>query len=115
MESIKYFSIKDFQFWNSLSEEMTQLERCESFMSYYYNQSIDEIRALPKDKLVIEYNNITETFEKTSVPIFYPLIEIEGKLYGYVDLSQMSLGEYVDLEKLCKDANRNLTQIIAIS
>ena len=35
METIKYFSIRDFNVWNNVPEDATQLDRCEEFMSYY--------------------------------------------------------------------------------
>jgi len=114
METIKYFSIRDFNVWNNVPEDATQLDRCENFMSYYYGKSMDEIRQIPKDKVIAEYTKISEILEQTSSPIFYPIIEIDGVLHGYVDLSQMTLGEYVDLEKLVKEPNKNLAQIMAI-
>jgi hypothetical protein len=49
-----------------------------------------------------------------SQPEFYPLIEFEGKTYGYASLSKMTLGEYIDLENLCKNPNENLSQIMAL-
>jgi hypothetical protein len=47
-------------------------------------------------------------------PEFYPLIEFEGKTYGYASLSKMTLGEYIDLENLCKNPNENLSEIMAL-
>ena len=114
METIKYFSIRDFNVWNNVPEDATQLDRCENFMSYYYGKSMEEIRQIPKDKIIAEYTKISEILEQTSAPVFYPLIEIDGVLHGYVDLSQMTLGEYIDLEKLVKEPNKNLAQIMAI-
>jgi len=114
MEPMKYFSIKDSLVWNNIPEDATSLDRCEQFMSYYLNNTLDEIRDIPAAELSKKYLEISEIYEKTSIPIFYPLIEIEGKLYGYVDISQMTLGEYVDLEKLCKEPQTNLAQIMAI-
>jgi len=114
METIKYFSIKDFNVWNNVPEDATQLDRCEEFMSYYYGKPMDEIRQIPKDKIIAEYTKISEILEQTSAPVFYPLVEIDGVLHGYVDLSQMTLGEYIDLEKLVKEPNKNLAQIMAI-
>lgn len=114
METIKYFSIRDFNVWNNIPEDATQLDRCEEFMSYYYSKPVDEIRQIPKDKVIAEYTKISEILEQTSSPVFYPIIEIDNVLHGYVDLSQMTLGEYVDLEKLVKEPNKNLAQIMAI-
>lgn len=45
---------------------------------------------------------------------FYPIIEFNDVLYGYRPISKMTLGEYVDLERLCKEPNINLHEIIAL-
>jgi len=45
---------------------------------------------------------------------FYPLIKLDGKTYGYADISSMSLGEFIDLENLCKKPNINLHEIMAV-
>ena len=37
MNKIEYFTIKDYQTWNSLDSELTEMERCEIFMSYFTN------------------------------------------------------------------------------
>ena len=45
---------------------------------------------------------------------FYPIIEFNDVLYGYRPISKMTLGEYVDLERLCKEAASNLHEITAL-
>lgn len=45
---------------------------------------------------------------------FHSLLEWDGKLYGYSHMKQMSLGEYIDLENLCTDVNKNLNKIAAL-
>ena len=45
---------------------------------------------------------------------FYPLMKLDGKNYGYADISTMSLGEFIDLENLCKKPNENLHEIMAV-
>jgi len=110
----EYFSISDFTKWNEISDDATQLERCEHFMSYYKGISVDELRKLPNGEVMQEYSKLSEIFADTSAPQFYPLIEIDGKLHGYIDISKMSLGEYVDLEKMSKDTQTNLPLITAL-
>lgn len=110
----EYFGIKDWTVWNGFGEEITEMERCELFMSYYKNITPDEVRDLNKNTLMKEYGELVDVFEKTSAPAFYPIIEIDGVLHGFVDITQMSLGEYVDLEKLTKYPKENLAQIMAI-
>lgn len=110
----EYFSIADFNAWNQLGDDATQLERCEHFMSYYKGITIDELRALPKGEVLNEYGKLSEVFANTAAPQFYPLIMIDDVLHGYIDISKMSLGEYVDLEKMTKDTQTNLPLITAL-
>ncbi len=45
---------------------------------------------------------------------FHSLIEWNGTLYGYANVKQCSLGEWVDLENLAQDMESNLHKIAAI-
>lgn len=45
---------------------------------------------------------------------FHSLVEWNGKLYGYAHMKQSTLGEYIDLENLCKDVEGNLNKIAAL-
>ena len=45
---------------------------------------------------------------------FYPVIEWEGKQYGYRPMHKMLLEEYVDIDMLTKDTDRNINDILAI-
>lgn len=110
----EYFSIADFTKWNEIGDDATQLERCEHFMSYYKGISVDELRALPNGEVLNEYGKLSEVFANTAAPQFYPLIMIDDVLHGYIDISKMSLGEYVDLEKMTKDTQTNLPLITAL-
>ena len=47
-------------------------------------------------------------------PEFYPMWQHKGINYGYVDISTMSMGEFIDLEQLCKEPNSNLHEIMAV-
>ena len=47
-------------------------------------------------------------------PEFYPVIEWEGKQYGYRPMHKMNLDEYIDLDMLVKDTDRNINDIMAI-
>lgn len=45
---------------------------------------------------------------------FYPVFEIDGTMYGFTNLNKMKLGEFVDLEMLAKEPNKNIAEIMAI-
>ena len=55
----EYFSISDFTKWNEISDDATQLERCEHFMSYYKGISVDELRKLPNGEVMQEYSKLS--------------------------------------------------------
>ena len=45
---------------------------------------------------------------------FHPLVEWKGKLYGFASIKNANLGEYIDLELLCKDLEQNMHKVAAI-
>lgn len=55
------------------------------------------------------YANIADHKE-----LFHPLIEWDGVLYGYSNIKQFTLGEYIDLETLSKDLENNMHKVAAI-
>ena len=59
------------------------------------------------------YNELNKVLSDIQ-PEFYPIIEWKGKQYGFSTMSKMSLGEYVDLDNLSKDADANINQILAM-
>jgi len=59
------------------------------------------------------YNTINGIIGDTT-QTFYPVIEWNGQMYGYRNMAKMSLGEYIDLDNLCKDIDKNLTSVLAI-
>lgn len=47
-------------------------------------------------------------------PAFYPVFELDGVRYGFSSISKLTLGEYVDLERLAKQPQENIEEIMAI-
>ena len=46
---------------------------------------------------------------------FFPIIELNGEMYGvHPNLSELTVGEYADLETACADTDQNLLQILSI-
>ncbi len=44
-----------------------------------------------------------------------PIVEVDGIRYGLIpNLSRITTGEYIDLERLCEDTWTNLPQILAV-
>ena len=114
MTNKEYFSIRDYMMWFSIPEDTHPTDRMIEFMTYYLGKTEDEVRQIPPTELFTEYDKVSKVFEATATATFYPFIEIDGQLYGYIDLSKMTLGEYVDIEKYSKDTYNNMAQLISI-
>jgi hypothetical protein len=75
--------------------------------------SVDEVRKMPLTELKEVYlkcaNLITNIDSK-----FYPVIEWEGKSYGYSHMKKMTAGEYADLDFLTLNTEQNITKIMSI-
>jgi hypothetical protein len=62
-------------------------------------------------------NALLEELEDPSQTEFelFPIIEIKGEKYGiHPNLSELTVGEYADLETACEDADENILQILSI-
>jgi len=114
MTTKEYFSIRDYLEWFSIPEDATPSERMVEFMTYYLGKTEDEVRQMNPNDLFKQYENVSKVFEQTAGATFFPFIEIDGKLYGYIDLSKMTLGEYVDIEKYSKNTFQSMAELMAI-
>jgi len=62
-------------------------------------------------------NSLLEELEDPSQTEFelFPIIELKGEKYGiHPNLSELTVGEYADLETACVDSDANLLQILSI-
>jgi hypothetical protein len=107
-----YLNIKDWKYFKSLEDD-TNTSKMVSFISYLSNLPLEEIEALEPQDIQSTYLKILQTFGDVDSK-FFPIIEINGVLYGYSAMSKMKLGEYMDLERLAKQPNDNLEEIMAI-
>ena len=107
-----YFSIKDWKYYNSLELD-SDVDKMVKFLSYISDLPEDKVLDLPPLALRQTYLSVLETIGEAQSS-FYPIIEIDGQLYGYSSMSKMTLGEYIDLERLVKTPIKNLEEIMAI-
>ena len=107
-----YLSIKDWKYFQSLEMENDN-EKMLNFISYATDIPEDTIMSLRPMDLTQVYAMLVEKLGQVE-PSFYPVIEINGQLYGYSSLSKMTFGEYIDLQKLTKHPTMNLEEIIAL-
>jgi hypothetical protein len=107
-----FLSIKNYKQISSM-EHLSSIEKM--------IQTIVILSDLPEETVrEMQIEDISAVFSKVSESVidirneFYPIIEIEGQLYGYNPISKFTLGEYVDLENLNKNALQNLEEIMAL-
>jgi hypothetical protein len=108
----EYISISEYKQIVSL-EHLSDLDKIITQLSILSGISLDTIRGWQGNDLSKVIDQMTELINSTK-PEFYPLIEFEGKTYGFSSLSKMTLGEFIDLENLLKLPNENLSQIMAL-
>jgi hypothetical protein len=107
-----YLSIKDWRYFNSLELE-SEMDKMVHFIAYISDLETEQIRSYTPIQLKTIYSALLEKLTDIE-STFFPLIEINGQLYGYSSISKMSLGEYIDLEKLTKNPAQNIEEIMAI-
>ena len=76
-------------------------------------ESMETVLKWPIPFIIQLYARLNELIASVE-PEFYPIIEWEGKQYGYRPMHKMLLDEYVDLDILVKDTDRNINDIMAI-
>jgi hypothetical protein len=76
-------------------------------------ESMETVLKWPVPFVIQLYAKLNELISGVQ-PEFYPVIEWEGKQYGYRPMHKMALDEYIDLDMLSKDVNNNINDILAI-
>ena len=99
-----------FQMSTDINTDRDAIIKTVSVMTGY---SVDDIREWNIEGLVQVYKALGDIIADTK-PIFYPIVEVEGVLYGFQPPSKMKLGEYIDLENLSANKQKNLPEIIAL-
>ena len=107
-----YLSISDWKYFNSL-EHLTETEKMIDLICHMGGVDKEEANKWKPTALTQVYTKLLESFQNLE-PQFYPVFELDGQLYGFTPVSKMTLGEYTDLERLAKNSNDNLEEIMAI-
>jgi len=108
----KYLSIKNYQKVNSL-EHLSSTEKIVEVLAILGDIPSEQLKKKHSKDLPKMYDKVTEALFDVGYE-YYPIIEVEGVLYGYEPITKMTLGEYIDLENLTKKPLENLDQIMAI-
>ena len=108
-----YFQIKHYKSLNQLQAIEDETERKLMTISVFTGHSYDDIMNWNINSIVEISTKIEEVLSNIK-PEFYPIIEWNGKLWGYSSMQNMAVGEYIDLDNLCKDTDANINEILAI-
>ena len=112
IEIPEYLSIGEYQKLSSL-DHLTDLEKTMEIVHTITTIDKDILNKWTPNQLSNIGESVLNLMDFDSAT-FYPIIEFNNVLYGYRPISKMTLGEYIDLERLCKEPNTNLHEIIAI-
>jgi len=107
-----YLSVKHWKQFNSL-EHLTETEKMVHMISVLSDRTKDQIREWTPASLTQVYSKILDSYTDLQ-PSFYPVFELDNVLYGFTPISKLTLGEYMDLERLAAKSNENLEEIMAI-
>ena len=108
----EYLSIGEYQTLSML-EHLTELEKTIEIVHTITQIDRDVLDKWKPNQLSAIGESVLNLMDFES-STFYPIIEFDDVLYGYRPISKMTLAEYVDLERLSKDPNTNLHEIMAI-
>lgn len=108
----EYLSIGEYQRLSSL-EHLTDLEKTMEIVHTVTTIDKEVLSKWTPNQLSNIGESVLALMDFDSAT-FYPIVEFNDVLYGYRPISKMTLGEYIDLERLCKEPNANLHEIIAI-
>ena len=112
VEIPEYLSIGEYQKLSSL-DHLTDLEKTMEIVHTVTTIDKDTLAKWTPNQLASIGESVLDLMDFDNAT-FYPIIEFNDVLYGYRPISKMTLGEYVDLERLCKDASSNLHEITAL-
>ena len=107
-----YYSVKHYQEFDKFAH-LDEEEQMLAMVSLLTENTIEDIREWPVQLIIKVYNEL-QSMLKSIDPEFYPVIEWKGQMYGFQPMHKMSVGEYIDLDNLCKNTKDNLNEILAI-
>jgi hypothetical protein len=112
IELPEYLMVKH---WKSMSHlhSLNDREQMVAVISALTGYDASEIMEWNISAVIHVYNEVNNVLKNVN-PEFYPLIEWEGQLYGYSNMSKMTLSEYIDVDTLTKDTTKNINDILAL-
>ena len=112
LEIPDYLSIKHWKKFVA-SEHLEPSDRMISLLGALTDKTDDEIKTYTPIALKQVYEAVLKSLNELE-PSFYPVFELDGVLYGFKSMTSLTLGEYTDLERLAKQPQENIEEIMAI-
>lgn len=106
-----YITVGKYQQMNKL-ESLSELDRIVKVISVVTGLDSKEVRGWDLDSLTTVSNAVGEVVERKGE--FHAVLEFGDTLYGFSNLSNFTLGEYIDLEEYLKEPTVNLHKIAAL-
>jgi hypothetical protein len=107
-----YFTVKHYKQFSVL-KSLDDMEQKLHVIQVLTGESMETVLNWPIPFIIQLYARLNELIAGVEQE-FYPVIEWEGKQYGYRPMHKMLLDEYVDIDMLTKDTDRNINDILAI-
>jgi len=107
-----YFKIKHYKALAHI-KSLDEVEQMVHTISVITNTDASEVMKWSLPSVIDVYKLINEMISQQQQS-FHPVIEWDGVLYGYRSMGKMNLGEYIDIDNLSKDVDKNLNQILAL-
>jgi len=112
LEIPDYLSLKHWKRFVA-SEHLDPTDKMISMLSTLSDKTEEEVKSYTPMAMKQVYEAVLKTLNELE-PQFYPVFELDGVLYGYNPMSKLVLGEYTDLERLAKQPQENIEEIMAI-
>lgn len=112
LEIPDYLSIKQWKEFTSM-EHLSDSEKMIRLITLLSDKDEAEVKQWTPMALKQVYAKVLDAISDID-PAFYPVFELDGVRYGFSSISKLTLGEYVDLERLAKQPQENIEEIMAI-
>lgn len=107
-----YLTVEQYTKILKIPETLTKLQHNLELISIVTGIPTNELEYWDLESVKKVSNLIVELMDPQTE--FHSVLEWNGKLYGYSNIKQQSIGEYIDLENYSKDIVNNLPKICSI-
>lgn len=112
LEIPDYLSLKHWKKFIA-SEHLEPTDKMVSLLAMLSDKTEDEVKEYTPVELKAVYEAVLKSLNELE-PTFFPIFELDGVKYGFKSMTSLTLGEYVDLERLAKQPQENIEEIMAI-